>query len=164
MMPPKTRAHVTVPFVGPDSLKGARMVGQYLASAKPRDEVGIIEGVATDRNAQQRTDGFKEAMDAAGVKSPPCIGRLESDSRQSAAAAMIAQHPQIRGLLCANDNRHRRRGCSAQRDRTGNVYITGYNNDAAITPLIATGGSSPRSTVSGAPGGVRRGHGAQSAQ
>jgi len=51
---------ISVPFVGPDNRKGARLVGDYLASQKLKagDQVGIIEGVPTTTNAQQRTAGF----------------------------------------------------------------------------------------------------------
>src|SRR5260370_3273648 len=60
---------LNVPFVGPDNAKGAREVGAYLAKKlKSGDEVGIIEGVSTTTNAQQRTAGFKEAMQAGGRK------------------------------------------------------------------------------------------------
>jgi ribose transport system substrate-binding protein len=62
-------AHLAVPFVGPDNRKGAEMVANYLATKLNRDdEVGIIEGLTRDRNAQQRTEGFRSAMDAAGMK------------------------------------------------------------------------------------------------
>ncbi len=60
---------LNVPFVGPDNAKGAKLVGDYLAKRlKTGDEVGIIEGVSTTTNAQQRTAGFKEAMQAGGMK------------------------------------------------------------------------------------------------
>ncbi|RBJ77001.1 sugar ABC transporter substrate-binding protein, partial [Pseudomonas sp. MWU12-2534b] len=61
--------NISVPFVGPDNRKGARLVGEYLAKQlKAGDEVGIIEGVSTTTNAQQRTAGFKDAMEAAQIK------------------------------------------------------------------------------------------------
>lgn len=61
--------NMTVPFVGPDNRKGARLVGEYLAKQlKAGDEVGIIEGVSTTTNAQARTAGFKDAMEAAQIK------------------------------------------------------------------------------------------------
>lgn len=68
---------IGVPFVGPDNRKGARLVGEYLAKRlKAGDEVGIIEGVSTTTNAQQRTAGFKDAMDAAGMKIVLAVGQL----------------------------------------------------------------------------------------
>jgi ribose transport system substrate-binding protein len=135
-------AHIAVPFVGPDNVKGARMVGDYLASKlKPGDEVGIIEGVASDRNAQQRTVGFRAAMNAARIKiAAVAPGDWNYEKGKAAATVILAQHPHIRGLLCANDT-IATGAVDAVRvaHRTGNVYITGYNNDAAITPLLATG-------------------------
>ncbi len=65
--------NINVPFVGPDNRKGARLVGEYLAKQlKAGDEVGIIEGVSTTTNAQARTAGFKDAMEAAQVKVVSC--------------------------------------------------------------------------------------------
>jgi ribose transport system substrate-binding protein len=135
-------AHIEVPFVGPDNFKGARIVADYLATRlKPGDEVGIIEGVASDRNAQQRTAGFKEAMDAAHLRiAATASGDWDYSKGKAAAAVMMAQHPRLRGLLCANDS-IATGAVDAVRNahRTGNVYVTGYNNDASITPLLATG-------------------------
>lgn len=135
-------ARIAVPFVGPDNVKGARMVADYLATKlKPGDEVGIIEGVATDRNAQQRTAGFSESMNAAHIKiAAVAPGDWVYGKGRAAAAVMLAQHPRIRGLLCANDSMATG-AVDAVRNahRTGSVYITGYNNDAAITPLLNTG-------------------------
>jgi ribose transport system substrate-binding protein len=135
-------AHIAVPFVGPDNVKGARMVGDYLATKlKPGDEVGIIEGVATDRNAQQRTEGFREAMDAAHIRiAAVAPGDWVYSKGKAAASVMLAQHPRIRGLLCANDNMATGAvDAVSNAHRTGSVYITGYNNNPAITPLLASG-------------------------
>lgn len=59
---------IQVPFVGPDNRAGAKLVGDELAkSLKAGDKVGIIEGVSTTFNAQQRTLGYQDAMKAAGA-------------------------------------------------------------------------------------------------
>src|SRR5471032_2656638 len=53
---------ITIPFVGPDNRKGAKIVGTYLGKQiKAGDQVAIIEGVSTTFNAQQRTLGFQDA-------------------------------------------------------------------------------------------------------
>jgi ribose transport system substrate-binding protein len=53
-------AGISVPFVGPNNRKGAMQVGNYLAERlKAGDQVGIIEGISVDRNAQQRTAGSR---------------------------------------------------------------------------------------------------------
>jgi ribose transport system substrate-binding protein len=135
-------AHLAVPFVGPDNRKGALMVADYLATKLNRgDEVGIIEGLTRDRNAQQRTEGFRSAMDAAGMKVVAIAsGDYIYDKGKAAAATMLAQHPRLRGLLCGNDNMATG-AVDAVRNahRTGSVYITGYNNNPATKPLLDTG-------------------------
>jgi ribose transport system substrate-binding protein len=135
-------AKISVPFVGPDNRKGAMLVANYLVERlKPGDQVGIIEGIAADRNAQQRTAGYKEAMNAAGMQLVATeAGDWEYGKGRDIASKILGQHPQIRGLLCANDNMAMG-AADAVRDagRTGGVYITGYNAIEAIKPLIADG-------------------------
>ncbi|CAB3646106.1 D-allose-binding periplasmic protein [Paraburkholderia phenoliruptrix] len=135
-------AKISVPFVGPDNRKGAMLVANYLAEGlKAGDQVGIIEGIAADRNAQQRTAGYREAMSAAGMQVVATeAGDWEYGKGRDIASKMLGQHPQIRGLLCANDNMAMG-AADAVRDagRTGSVYITGYNAIDAIKPLIADG-------------------------
>jgi len=135
-------AGIFVPFVGPDNRRGAAMVGKYLAGKlKPGDEVGIIEGVSADRNAQQRTTGCQDAMNAAGIRIVAIQpGDWEYGKSKEAASAMLSEHPRIRALMCGNDNMamgaveavHNAR-------RTGRVYVTGYNNIDAIGPLLNDG-------------------------
>jgi ribose transport system substrate-binding protein len=135
-------AHVTVPFVGPDNRKGAERVATYLATKLQRgDEVGIIEGFIRDRNAQQRTAGFRSAMDAAGMKVVAVApGDYAYAKGEAAAATMLAQHPRLRALLCGNDNMATG-AVDAVRNahRTGSVYIIGYNNNPATKPLLDSG-------------------------
>ncbi|KGW51726.1 periplasmic binding domain protein [Burkholderia pseudomallei MSHR684] len=97
---------LNVPFVGPDNRKGARMVGDYLAKRlKAGDAVGIVEGVPTTTNAQQRTAGFQDAMKAAGAKVVSVqSGEWEIDKGNAVAAAMLNEYPNLKALLCGNDN------------------------------------------------------------
>ena len=91
-----------VPFVGPDNRKGARLVGEYLAQNKLKagDEVGIIEGVSTTTNAQQRTAGFKDAMEAAGMKIVGVqSGNWEIDRGNAVASAMLNEYPDLKACL-----------------------------------------------------------------
>lgn len=135
-------AGISVPFVGPNNHKGAFQVGKVLAGRlKAGDEVGIIEGISADRNAQQRTAGAREAMSAAGINVVAVqSGSWDYGKGRDAAAAMLGEHPQLRGLLCGNDNMAMG-AVDAVRDagRTGGVSITGYNDIDAIKPLIADG-------------------------
>ncbi|WP_175945792.1 substrate-binding domain-containing protein [Caballeronia sp. BCC1704] len=135
-------ANVTIPFVGPDSRRGARLVGAYLASKlKAGDEVGIIEGPPNDRNAQQRTIGYKEAMSAAQLRvSAVDTGDWTAPSGKSIALQMLYAHPALRGMLCANDN-IAMGAIDAIRiaGKKGRVLVTGYNNISAVQPLLDNG-------------------------
>ena len=135
-------AGITVPFVGPNNHNGAKQVGDYLAKwLKPGDQVGIIEGVSVSRNAQQRTAGSRDAMDAASVQVVAVeSGDWEYGKGRDVAAKMLAEHSQLRALLCGNDNMAMG-AVDAIRDagRDGGVYVTGYNAIDAIKPLLADG-------------------------
>ncbi|KGU96858.1 sugar ABC transporter substrate-binding protein [Burkholderia pseudomallei] len=133
---------LNVPFVGPDNRKGARMVGDYLAKRlKAGDAVGIVEGVPTTTNAQQRTAGFQDAMKAAGAKVVSIqSGEWEIDKGNAVAAAMLNEYPNLKALLCGNDNMAIG-AVSAVRaaGRQGKVYVVGYDNINAIKPMLKDG-------------------------
>ena len=133
---------LNVPFVGPDNRKGAEKVGDYLAKRlKAGDEVGIIEGVSTTTNAQQRTAGFKDAMAKVHAKIDSVqSGEWEIDKGNAIASAMLNQYPNIKALLCGNDNMAIG-AVSAVRaaGRQGKVYVVGYDDIDAIKPMLKDG-------------------------
>ncbi|MEX3689202.1 MULTISPECIES: sugar ABC transporter substrate-binding protein [Paraburkholderia] len=133
---------LNVPFVGPDNRKGARLVGDYLAKRlKSGDQVGIVEGVSTTTNAQQRTAGFKDAMDAVSAKIVSTqSGEWEIDKGNAVASAMLNEYPDIKALLCGNDNMAIG-AVSAVRaaGKQGKVYVVGYDNIGAIKPMLKDG-------------------------
>ncbi|WP_454864927.1 substrate-binding domain-containing protein [Pseudomonas rhizophila] len=134
--------NITVPFVGPDNRKGARLVGEYLAKQlKAGDEVGIIEGVSTTTNAQARTAGFKDAMEAAQVKVVSLqSGDWEINKGNQVAASMLSEYPNIKALLAGNDSMAVG-AVSAIRaaGKAGKVKVVGYDNINAIKPMLKDG-------------------------
>ncbi|WP_233849113.1 sugar ABC transporter substrate-binding protein [Paraburkholderia sp. HD33-4] len=133
---------LNVPFVGPDNRKGARLVGDYLAKRlKAGDEVGILEGVSTTTNAQQRTAGFKDAMQAVGAKIVSVqSGEWEIDKGNAVASAMLNEYPNLKALLAGNDNMAIG-AVSAVRaaGKQGKVMVVGYDNINAIHPMLKDG-------------------------
>ena len=133
---------LSVPFVGPDNRKGARLVGDYLAQQlKAGDQVGIIEGVPTTTNAQQRTAGFKDAMEAAQIRIIPVqSGNWEISRGNAVAAAMLNEYPDLKALLAGNDSMALG-AVSAVRaaGKTGQVQVVGYDNINAIKPMLKDG-------------------------
>ncbi|MBN0977179.1 sugar ABC transporter substrate-binding protein [Pseudomonas hygromyciniae] len=134
--------NLEVPFVGPDNRKGSRLVGEYLAKQMASgDKVGIIEGVPTTTNAQQRTAGFKDAMEGAGMKIVSVqSGNWEIDQGNKVAAAMLSEYPDLKALLAGNDNMALG-AVSAVRaaGKAGKVQVVGYDNIAAIKPMLEDG-------------------------
>ncbi|WP_332761461.1 sugar ABC transporter substrate-binding protein [Pseudomonas koreensis] len=134
--------NISVPFVGPDNRKGARLVGEYLAKQlKAGDEVGIIEGVSTTTNAQQRTAGFKDAMEAAQIKIVSLqSGDWEIDKGNKVAASILSEYPDVKALLTGNDSMAVG-AVSAVRaaGKAGQVKVVGYDNINAIKPMLKDG-------------------------
>jgi len=132
----------TVPFVGPDNRKGAKLAGDFLAKQiKAGDQVGIIEGVSTTFNAQQRTLGFQDAMTAAKAKVVSVqSGQWEISPGNKVAAAMLTANPNITALLCGNDNMAIGAISAIKAaGKTGKVKVIGYDNINAIKPMLADG-------------------------
>ncbi len=136
------QAGLVVPFVGPDNRAGAKAVGEVLAKKiKAGDEVAIIEGVTTAFNAQQRKAGFEDAMNAAGIKIVSSqSGQWEMEKANGVAAGIVAAHPNVKALLCANDNMALGAAAAVQAaGKAGQMQIIGFDNIAALKPLLADG-------------------------
>ncbi|WP_442920543.1 sugar ABC transporter substrate-binding protein [Massilia sp. S19_KUP03_FR1] len=132
----------SVPFVGPDNRKGAKLAGDFLGKQiKAGDQVGIIEGVSTTFNAQQRTLGFQDAMKAAGAKVVGVqSGQWEIAPGNTVAAAMLNANPNITALLCGNDNMAIGAVSAIKAaGKVGKVKVIGYDNINAIKPMLADG-------------------------
>lgn len=136
------QAGLVVPFVGPDNRAGAKAVGEVLAKKlRAGDQVAIIEGVTTAFNAQQRKAGFEDAMNAAGIKIVSSqSGQWEMEKANGVAAGIVAAHPNVKALLCANDNMALGAAAAVQAaGKAGQVQIIGFDNIAALKPLLADG-------------------------
>jgi ribose transport system substrate-binding protein len=134
--------NLTVPFVGPDNRMGAKLVGDYLGKQlKAGDKVGILEGVSTTFNAQQRTAGFQDAMKAVGaVVVGVQSAQWEMEPANTVASAMLREHPDLKALLCGNDNMALGAVAAVKTaGLNGKVKVVGYDNISAIKPLLAEG-------------------------
>jgi ribose transport system substrate-binding protein len=136
------QANLQVPFVGPDNRAGARKVGEILArKLQAGDHVAIIEGIPTAFNGQQRRLGFEDAMKAAeiqivGVQS----GDWEMEKANNVAAALLSEHPDLKALLCANDNMALGAVAAiAAAGKSGKVLVAGFDNISALRPLLQNG-------------------------
>ncbi len=135
-------ANLSVPFVGPDNRAGARRVGEALAGRlKAGDNVAIIEGIPTAFNGQQRRLGFEDATKAAGLNVVTAqSGNWEMEKANNVAAAILSEHADLKGILCANDNMALGAVAAiAAAGKTEQVLIVGFDDIGAIKPMIADG-------------------------
>lgn len=131
-----------IPFVGPDNRAGARKVAEVIAKKlKPGDNVAIIEGIPTAFNGQQRRLGFEDAMKAAGLNIVSIqSGDWEMEKANNVATAILSEHPDVKALLCANDNMALGAVAAiASAGKTGKVLVAGFDNISAIHPLLQKG-------------------------
>ena len=135
-------AGLQVPFVGPDNAKGARMVGEALAEAlQSGDQVAILEGIPTAFNAQQRRQGFEEAMQDAGIEVVDVqSGEWEQGKANTVASAMLREHPGLDALLCSNDNMALGAAAAVKQAGKGDqVAVVGFDNIEAVQEMIRDG-------------------------
>jgi ribose transport system substrate-binding protein len=135
-------ANLVVPFVGPDNREGAKLAGDYLAEKLQRgDEVAIIGGISTAFNAVQRQRGFEDSMSAVGAKVVSIqAGNWEQAKASTVAAAMISENPNLKAILCSNDNMAI--GAIAavrQSGKTSDIHIIGFDNISATHELLRNG-------------------------
>jgi ribose transport system substrate-binding protein len=133
---------VKIPFVGPDNRKGARLAAEYLAGRlSPGDKVAIIEGAPNAFNGIQRKAGFDDAMSAAGMNVVSSqTGYWEMDKAQPVAAAILAEHPDLKAILCANDNMALGAVAALKdADKLGQVHVVGFDNIEAAQRLLREG-------------------------
>ena len=133
------QAGLKVPFVGPDNRASARKVGDALAKRlRPGDKVAIIEGIPTAFNGQQRRLGFEDAMKAAAMNIVSIqSGNWEMDKANNVAAAMLSEYPDLKAILCANDNMALGAVAAIQAaGKTGQVLVVGFDNIGALRPLL----------------------------
>jgi ribose transport system substrate-binding protein len=131
---------VEIPFVGPDNLAGAKQVGEYLAKSLDgtSKQVGILEGIRTSFNAQQRLKGFEAAMKEAGIEIVDSqSAEWEMSKANTISSSMLSEHPDITAILAANDSMALGAIAAVKSaGRVGKVQIVGFDNISAIQDAI----------------------------
>lgn len=135
-------AGLSIPFVGPDNRAGAIKVGEAVAKRLlAGDKVAIIEGIPTAFNGQQRRLGFEDAMKAGRMLVVTVqSGNWEMEKANSVASAILSEHRDLKALLCGNDNMALGAvSAITAAGLTGKVLVAGFDNIAAIRPMLADG-------------------------
>lgn len=133
---------LTIPFVGPDNQRGARKVGEYLASRlSPGDGAVIIEGIPTAYNSQQRSKGFEEALTANGIEIlARRSGEWDMEQANVVVTSLLNEFPNLRGVACANDSMAL--GAVAAIKAVGKqdeILVVGFDNISAVQEMLRNG-------------------------
>ncbi len=129
----------SIPFIGPNNRKGARLAGDRLAKAlRPGDAVAIIEGVAATYNSQQRKRGFEDAMRAAGMRIVDYrVANWETDQAERATRELLNEHAELRAILAANDTMALGAASAlAAAGKTEQILLIGFDNTSAARRLL----------------------------
>jgi len=133
---------VSIPFVGPNNLTGAKAVGDYLASKlKAGDQVAVLEGIRTSFNANQRRMGFEQAMKEAMLEVVDSqSAQWEVNQANTIAASMLNEHPYLKAILAANDSMALGAMAAIKAaNKTEQVQVVGFDNIRAVQQAIREG-------------------------
>jgi ribose transport system substrate-binding protein len=130
-----------VPFVGPDNRKGARAVGECVARKLSRgDKVAILEGVPNAFNGVERTRGFEDAMQAAGIQvASSQSASWETAKAEKVASAVLGEVPDLKAFLCANDSMALGAVAALKGAGRKDVLVAGFDNISAVRELVKDG-------------------------
>lgn len=134
--------NVKIPFVGPDNRKGAKLAGEYLAKKlKQGDKVVVIEGVPNAFNGIQRKLGFEDAMKEAGINIVSSqTGYWEMDKANQLASALVTEHADLKGILCANDSMALGAVSAVKAaGKSDDIMVVGFDNILAVQKLLKEG-------------------------
>jgi ribose transport system substrate-binding protein len=131
--------NVKIPFVGPDNRKGAKLAGDYLANKlKQGDKVVIIEGAPNAFNGIQRKLGFEDAMKAVGINIVSSqTAYWEMDKANQLVSALVAEHSDLKGVLCANDSMALGAVSAIKAaGKSDDILVVGFDNILAVQRLL----------------------------
>ena len=128
-------------YVGADNEAGGRLAGKTMVKALGgRGKVAVLEGIRGADNAEARKRGFEQGI--AGQLNVAAADSAEWETEKAYAKfqSMLAAHPDLNGLFCAND----KMALSAlkaiqEAGRKGKITVIGYDNIPDVQPYLKDG-------------------------
>ncbi|MFN3653094.1 MAG: substrate-binding domain-containing protein [Armatimonadota bacterium] len=128
-------------YVGADNEEGGRLAGEAMVEALGGSgKVAILEGIRGADNAEARKRGFQSAIE--GKLDVVATDTAEWDTQKAYAKfqSMLAAHPEIQGLFCANDKMAvGALQALSEAGKQGKVVVIGYDNIPDVRPALDTG-------------------------
>lgn len=135
-------ADLDIPFVGPDNVDGARQAGNALAQEIGEDgKVAIIEGIEGAANAEQRKEGFNDAVEEGGLELvESSSANWETDEANTLFANMLSAHPEIEGVMAANDSMALGvLSALESAGKLGDIKVVSFDNLPEVHPYLDSG-------------------------
>lgn len=92
-------------YVDNDNLQGGRLAAEHLLE-RGRRRIATIAGPADMGAGRQRVDGYRAALEAAGIAYDDSLvehGDFSFASGERAMRALLERHPDLDAVFCAND-------------------------------------------------------------
>jgi len=133
---------IELTYVGPDNETASKIVGDVLAKKVGKGaKVILIEGLSVAENAQQRKQGFLKSIGEHQLNLVASeAADWETGKAETVFKNLFAQHSDIEGVMCSNDAMAL--GVIKVLDengKAGEIQVVGFDNDAAVQPLLQSG-------------------------
>jgi ribose transport system substrate-binding protein len=128
-------------YVGADNEAGGRLAGEAMVAALGgKGKVAILEGARGVDNAEARKRGFTGAVQGKLDIVASEEGRWDTEIAYAKMQNILAAHPDIVGVFCAND----KMALGAMRaiseaHKQGHITVVGYDNIPDVQPALQSG-------------------------
>lgn len=128
-------------YVGANNEEGGKLAGEAMAEAlHGSGKVAILEGIRGADNAEARKRGFMQGIQ--GKLDVVASDTAEWDTQKAYAKfqSMLAAHPEIQGLFCANDKMALGAiKAIAEAGKKGQIVVVGYDNIPDVRSYLDSG-------------------------
>jgi ribose transport system substrate-binding protein len=128
-------------YVGADNVMGGEKAGIALLDALGgKGNVAILEGIRGVDNAEARKKGFQLAVSPKLKIVAMETGEWETEKAYSKTLAILAAHPDLNGIFCANDNMAiGAMKAISEKGKKGLIKVVGYDDIPGVGDAITSG-------------------------
>jgi ribose transport system substrate-binding protein len=128
-------------YVGADNEAGGVKAGEAMVEAlKGSGSVAVVGGLAGAENAEARKRGFMAAVKGKLNVVDTEIADWDTEKAYQKTQSMLAAHPGIQGVFCANDKMAvGAMKAISESGKTGKVAVVGYDNIPDVQPALKSG-------------------------
>ncbi|HLJ56218.1 MAG TPA: substrate-binding domain-containing protein [Chthonomonadaceae bacterium] len=128
-------------YVGADNEAGGRLAGEAMVAAlNGTGDVAVIEGIRSADNAAARKRGFESAVAGKLKVVDEQTGEWDTEKAHARAQAILAKHPTLAGIFCANDSMAIGAiQAVSEAGKTSKVRVVGYDDIPGVQDDLKSG-------------------------